>query len=207
MKFSKKKEDEFFVMFKDFSTTLVEMADSFKSIIHDYNNVERTIAGLKLSESECDVKSHKVIEQLNKSFITPFDREDIFAIIDQLDDLADFIEDSASKLIMYDIHEIKPDAIEMADIIYDAVDKINTLFNTITDKKKLKESKEAIIEVNRLENLGDAVYRRALTKLFRESQDPMDVIKWKDIYEELEETLDACEHLADTVEGVIMKYA
>lgn len=207
MKLTKKKEDEFFIMFKDFSVTLEKMAESYKSILHNYSNAERMIADLKISESECDIKSHDIMEQLNKSFITPFDREDIFAMVNQLDDLADFIEDSASKLVIYDIHSIRQDAIEMVDIIYDAVCSINALFNTITDKKRAKESKEIIIEINRLENLGDAVFRRALTKLFVEDNDAIDVIKWKDIYEELEETLDSCEHLADTVEGVIMKYA
>ena len=95
----KKKEDQFFTLFKEFADIVDKMGTDFGEIINNYHNVERTIADMKMTESECDAKSHVILEILNESFITPFDREDIFKIVNQLDDLADYMEDTARKLI------------------------------------------------------------------------------------------------------------
>lgn len=207
MVLGKKKEDPFFSLLKDFAETLDKMGTDFAEIINHYHNVERAIADMKMTESECDVKSHNILDELNKSFITPFDREDIFKIANQLDDLADYIEDTANKLQIYDVKEMKDDAVEMGNLIGDATTQVKILFEVLPDNKRHNKATKAIIEINRLENLGDAVFRRALWKLFREGCEPVELIKWKDIYENLEDTLDACEHLADTVRGVLVKNA
>ena len=107
----KKKEDQFFTLFKEFADIVDKMGTDFGEIINNYHNVERAIADMKMTESECDAKSHVILEILNESFITPFDREDIFKIVNQLDDLADYMEDTASKLQIYDVDHIKNDAI------------------------------------------------------------------------------------------------
>lgn len=205
MIFEREKENQFLKLFKDFADTLDQMGNDFGSIIRNYENVERAIADMKMTESECDEVSHAILDELNKSFITPFDREDIFTIANQLDDIADYLEDTASKLQIYDIDHIKNDAVEMADLIDDATSKIKILFDVLPESKKKSKITETIIEINRLENLGDAVFRRALWKLFRDEENPIEIIRWKDIYENLEDTLDACEHLADTVRGVVIK--
>lgn len=207
MAFGKKKEDAFFVMFRDFADALEHMGELFGSIINNYHNIERAVADLKAAESECDVRSHRILEKLNESFVTPFDREDIFLITGQLDDMADYMEDAASKFIIYNVKELRDDVVEMGNLIVDSAKQVKVLFDLLPDGKKRDEAKAAIIRINHLENLGDAVYRRALTKLFREETDPVEIIRWKDIIEVLEETLDACEHLADTVEGVMTKNA
>ncbi len=207
MALGKKKEDAFFVMFKDFSKALVVMAEKFGNIINDYCNIERTVADLKMAETECDVKTHNILEKLNESFITPFDREDIFTLTHQLDDIADLLEDIACKFVIFDVSQLRNDAVEMGNIIVDAVKQVQVLFEALPDAKKTDEAKAAVIEINRLENIGDAVFRRALTKLFKEESDAIVVIKWRELYDNLEDTLDACEHLADTVEGVMMKNA
>lgn len=202
-----KREDPFFKLFKTYADTIDQMGAAFATIINHYQNVERAIADLKVTESECDEQSHTILDELNKSFVTPFDREDIFAIANQLDDIADYIEDTASKLQIYDVDHIRDDAKELGNLIDDTTSKVSSLFYVLPDNKKKDEALEVIIEINRLENLGDAVFRRALWKLFREEKDPIELIRWKDIYENLEDTLDACEHLADTVRGVVVKNA
>lgn len=207
MAFGKKKEDVFFTMFKEFADIIKMMGEDFGNIINNYNNVERAVADMKITETECDAKSHKILEVLNESFVTPFDREDIFTIVNQMDDLADFMEDTASKLQIYGVTSLRSDAIEMGNLIVDAAVEVKILFDALPKCSKDDSAKEAVIKINRLENVGDAVYRRAIGKLFKEEKDPIEVIKWKDIYENLEETLDACEHLADTVRGVMVKNA
>ena len=207
MAFGKKKEDVFFVMFRDFAKAIAVMGDNFGEIINNYNNIERTVAEMKIAETECDGRSHKILAQLNESFVTPFDREDIYSIVGQLDDIADYLEEAASKFIIYDVKELRHDAKELGNLITDACHQVDALFDVISNPKATDEAKKAIIEINRLENLGDAVFRRALTKLFSEESDAIEVIRWKDIYETFEDTLDGCEHLADTVEGVMMKNA
>ena len=207
MALGKKKEDVFFVMFRDFAKAISNMGDNFGAIINNYHNIERAVADMKIAETECDVRSHKILERLNDSFVTPFDREDIYAIVGQLDDIADYLEDTASKFIIYDVRGLREDAIELGNIIVDSCKQIDTLFDMLPEAKAGDKVKNGIIEINCLEDLGDAVFRRALTKLFREEKDAIELVRWKDIYETLEETLDACEHLADTVEGVMMKNA
>ncbi len=207
MAFGKKKEDTFFTMFKDFANILDKMGQDFGKIINNYHNVERAIADMKITESECDVKSHKILEVLNASFVTPFDREDIFTIVNQMDDLADYMEDTTSKFQIYGVDAMRSDAVEMGNLIVDAAKEVKILFDALPNGSKDDSAQTAVIEINRLENLGDAVYRRAIGKLFKEEENPIEVIKWKDLYENLEETLHACEHLADTVRGVMVKNA
>ncbi len=202
-----KRESIFFVMFKDFANSLVKMGEDFAAIINDYSNIERSVAALKMTESECDVKCHDILKELNESFVTPFDREDIFAIANQMDDLADYMEDIASKFTIYEVKALRDDAVEMGNVIADAVKQVKLLFDVLPNPKKIEESRAAIVEINRLENIGDAVFRRALNKLFNGESDPIEIIKWKDLYEGLEDTLDACESLANTVRGVMVKNA
>ena len=207
MALGKKKEDIFFVMFRDFAHAIAEMGDMFGGIINNYQNIERAVADMKIAETECDVRSHRMLEKLNESFVTPFDREDIYAIVGQLDDIADYLEDTASKFIIYDVKELRDDAVELGNTIVDACHQVDMLFDVLPDHKSADKVKEGTIAINRLENIGDEVFRRALTKLFHDEKDPVEIIRWKDIFETLEDTLDACEHLADTVEGVMMKNA
>lgn len=207
MAIGRKKEDVFFTMFRDFADALVEMGGQFSTIFNDYQMVSRAMADMKIAESECDVRLHEIIQKLNESFITPFDREDICTIANQLDDLADYLEETVSKLVIYDIAELRDEAVEMGNVLTDAVGQIKIMFDNLPDTKKREKVKASVVEINRLENIADSIYRTAISRLFKEEKDPVNIIKWKDIYETLEDTLDACEHLADTVEGVIIKNA
>ena len=142
------------------------------SILLD-NQHERAIADMKMTESECDDLSHVLLEEMNKSFITPFDREDIFTITNQLDDIADYIEDTASKLQIYGVESIRDDAKELGNLIDDATSEVARLFIVLPESRKNRDAMENIIEINRLENLGDAVFRRALGKLFGKRRDTL----------------------------------
>ncbi len=135
------------------------MGESFGKVINDYGKCRRSeIAELKALESECDVKKHKILGQLNESFITPFDREDIVLIADQLDDIADYMEDIANKFVIYDVKVLREDAVEMGNIIVESTLHVKIIFDELADSKKSDATKTAIVEINRLEDLADAIF-------------------------------------------------
>jgi Phosphate transport regulator (distant homolog of PhoU) len=203
----KKKEDIFFTLFKEFSQSLKEMAVEFGKFFNGFPADPGYAVILKEFETKCDIKKHRIMEELNSSFVTPFDREDIFAISEQLDDIADFMEDIVSKFGTLNVTDMRDYAKEFCGIIIEMVNSVDRLFIALPDSKHTGDTKTAIIEMNELEDKGDIVYNHALSDLFRNEKDPIEIIKWKEIYEQLEGTLDAGEHLADTIEGILTKNA
>ena len=207
MAFGKKTEDIFFTLFKDYAAELSIMGKEFENMCTNFSKTGKGAEIMKDFESQCDSKKHIIINQLNDSFVTPFDREDIFAIAGQLDDIADFMEDIACKFMLYNLDFLREEALQLSGIIVKMTSQVNALFKALPESKKGYEVKEAIISINDLEDKGDIIYRNALARLFREETDPIEVIKWKDLYEILENCIDAGEHLADTVEGIMAKNA
>ena len=173
----------------------------------DYQNVADKVAGIKVLETECDMQAHKILTALNASFITPFDREDIYDITKEMDDIVDSLEEVANRFIVFDVKQLKPECLKMAEYIMQAIRELEVLFRHLSEVKKNTIVHEQIVEVNRIENEGDLLYRKALTDLFRDEKDPIELIKWKHLYEQLETSLDSCENVANIVEGVVMKYA
>lgn len=203
----KNKEDIFFTLFKDFAAELSIMSKEFESFCSVFSEGSNAAEIMKDFESQCDSKKHIIINQLNDSFVTPFDREDIFMLAGQLDDIADYMEDIICKFGLYNVSALRGDTKQFVNLIVKMTAQISILFKALPEMKKGYEVKEAIINLNDLEDQGDAIFRSALARLFREEKDPIEIIKWKDIYELLEDTLDSGEHLADTVEGIMAKYA
>ena len=202
-----RKEEIFFDLFVDTVDLACEAAKKLKDLIDNYCDVDRKINEIQQIEHNCDIKVHNIVEQLNKSFITPIDREDINEIAKQLDNITDAIEDTAHRFRMFDIKSITEDAKKFTELLVAGTEELKIV---MTEMKSMKTSKllcSKIIEVNRLENEGDTLYRNVMTSLFTSGQDALEIIKWKEIYEFLENSLDACEDVANTVEGVVMKHA
>lgn len=207
MAFKQKKEDVFFTLFKDFAAELSIMGKQFEAFCQSFDPEGKSAEIMKDMESQCDSKKHIIINELNDSFVTPFDREDIFTIAGQLDDVADLMEDIMCKFHLYNIPVLREEALQLVNIIVKETAQIGELFKALPDSKKGYEVKESIISLNNLEDQGDIIYRESLGKLFREESDPVEILKWKDLYELLENAIDAGEHLADTVEGIMAKNA
>lgn len=203
----KKKEDEFFQLLIEFADKIVRTGEAFLDLVSNYEDVADKVAGIKVLETECDMQAHKILTALNASFITPFDREDIYNITKQMDDIVDSLEEVANRFIVFDVKRLRPECLTMATYIRQAIGELEVLFHHLSEVKKNKVVNKQIIEVNRIENEGDILYRKALTELFRDEKDPIELIKWKHLYEQLETSLDSCENVANIVEGVIMKYA
>jgi predicted phosphate transport protein (TIGR00153 family) len=200
-----RKEEVFFDLFVETTDYACLAATKLNDLVNNYTDVSRKIEEIKTIEHECDQVFHNIMHQLNKSFITPIDREDINVIARDLDNITDTIEDIAHSFKMFNIKTIKKEAIVLADLILKSTNELRTMMLELKHMKTSKLLNPKVIEVNRLENEGDDIYRTAMAELFAEEKDALEVIKWKQIYELLENSLDACEEVANTVEGVVMK--
>jgi predicted phosphate transport protein (TIGR00153 family) len=202
-----RREKIFFDFFIDTAKMALTAAGKLDDLVNHYVDVEDKIRAIKDIEHESDLSIHKIFSQLNKSFITPIDREDIHEIAKELDNITDNIESNAQAFSMFHLKSINEDAKRFSALILKSTDE---LVGVMTELKSLKISRslmDRIIEVNRIENEGDEVYRSSMEKLFSDGIDPTDIIKWKVIYDFFEDTLDACEDVANIVEGVVMKHA
>lgn len=201
------KEGVFFDLFTATAVDTWKAAKLLEELMSNYVDVEEKIGALEEIEHRCDGHVHKMLEQLNRSFITPIDREDIFEIAKELDNITDDIESTGHRFRMFNVKSIKEDAISLAKLITQCTEELTHVMSELKKMKTSKTLKEKIIEINRIENVGDDIFRDAMQRLFVSETDPLEVIKWKEIYEYLENTLDACEDVANIVEGVAMKNA
>ncbi len=199
------REEQYFTLFaqmtsyiNDAAKTLVEMLALQNSDFQEY--VQR----IKSIEHACDDLTHNIATRLNKSFITPFDREDIYMMSKALDDVVDLIDGAARSVVMYDIREATDYARQLAGVLQRMALQLHEVVSIL---QKPTGVTERLIELHRLENEGDDIYQRAVGGLFHENRDPLEVIKWKDVYEKLEAAIDRCENVANIIEGVIIKHS
>ncbi len=201
------REEKFFDMFVQQAENVLEGASQLKALLENYTNFEQQRLLIEKTESNGDEIAHRIIEKLNTTFITPMDREDIHALTSALDDILDLINATAQRLHLYHVHEITPEACKLANIIFRASEETLALIRDLDKMNKPKQMKERWIEVNRLENEGDAVSRTAIAALFENETNPIEVIKWKELYEHLETAIDKCEDAVNIVEAVCLKNA
>jgi len=159
---------------------------------------------IKEIEHRCDNLTHEIIQRLHRTFVTPLDREDIFALARSLDDVMDAIDASASIVRLYHISKVRQDARDLAQIIKASADQV---VKAMTELERRKGVAEPAVEINRLENEADRAHQNAVRKLFEEERDPIQIIKWKEILDFLEEATDRCEDVANVLEGVVVKHA
>ena len=199
------REDSFFDFFEQHAKKCVEGAYLLQALFKNPTD-ESLPKQIKEVEHECDRITHHAVETLHKTFITPIDRQEIHALISGLDDVADFIDATAQRIAMYDIRETKPEATELCEVITKATEQVERGVRELRRLKRPMDILKTCVEINRLENEGDAVLRRGMARLFRETSNAIEVIKWKEIYEFLEEAPDRCEDVANIIEGVVLEH-
>jgi hypothetical protein len=200
-------EEKFFDMFIMSARTISKAAELLREMMENLGDAEAEFKKIKEMERRGDQHLHAIFEQLNRTFITPIDREDIYGIGKQMDDIADHIEAAASRFVIFDIPVATDEAKIMSDLIVDCTREMIALMEELKRMKKSKKINAKIIEINRIEEECDTLYRKAIKDLFCGQTPVLEIIKWKDIYERLEKSIDACEDVANIVEGVVMKYA
>ncbi len=198
------REDEYFVLLSLMTEKIQDGSNALVEMLQDKReNFETHTKRIKDIEHECDELSHKITVKLNKSFITPFDREDIFTLSVALDDVMDYIDAGARAILMYDIQEINDHAKHLAKVIQTLSIEVNA---AVAMLRKPDGMNQNIVEIHRLENEADDVYFRAIGELFHNQTDAITLIKWKELYEILENATDRCESVANIVESIILKH-
>lgn len=201
------REEDFFGLFERHAALTVEGAQEMQRLVQGGQNTRVLAARIKEIEHETDVITHACVERLHKTFITPFDRDDIHRLITRMDDVMDYIEAAAISVMLYELVDMTTPARELADVLVRSTEAVAIAVGGL---KKVKQSDvilKACIEVNRLENEGDEILRNALADLFRGATDPLLVLKWKEVYEALENATDRCEDVANIIEGVVLEHA
>ena len=197
----------FFAHFEQQGKKTVEGCRAFLDMVDNPSALESRAERVKQIEHECDEITHAVVEGLHKTFITPFDRNDIYRLITKMDDIMDYVEAGAERIALYEIREFTPEVVDLADTLWRASKDVEEALNGLRDLKNPKRILEKCVDINRLENEADAILRRSVARLFKEEKDPIVVIKWKEIYENLEMASDRCEDVANIIEGVILEHA
>ncbi|MFD1174773.1 DUF47 domain-containing protein [Paenibacillus puldeungensis] len=199
-----KKKDIFFQTLENMADTIVHSADYFAQQVAEFKDVEMFAKKMKEFESKCDEYTHTIIVELNKTFITPIERDDIMHLITALDDVIDGLEASTSRFFMYNLSEPDEHIAHFAEILRNSAYEIQKAIHLLS-QKKLLAIREYTIRLNDLENQGDEVLRICIKELFMKVKDPIELIKKKEIYERLETTTDACEKVANMLESIIMR--
>ncbi len=198
------REEKFFDMFVEDAANVLAGARLLETFFRTYSERERIAVQLRELEHRGDQITHEIGHKLEATFVTPFDREDIHALISRLDDILDLIEEVADTCILYHISEPTPVAIQQAEII---VKQCIQIREALTHLRTFSHLDNYWIEIHRLENEGDHVARTAIAGLFRDGDNPLDVIKWKDVYSLLEDAIDTCEDTANVIERIVVKHA
>lgn len=201
------REGRFFVLFEESAKNAAEVALYLQEMLNNWENVDVKVAKIIELEHKGDGVTHEIIALVHKTFVTPFDREDIALLAHSLDDVVDFIESAADAMNLYKIDQPTLRAKQLADVIVQSTKEVHLAISELRQKVDLKQILNRSMEINRLENIADKIYREALAELFKDSSDVSFIIKWREIYQHLETATDRCEDVANVLEGVALKYA
>jgi predicted phosphate transport protein (TIGR00153 family) len=201
------REQKFFDLFENSAKNIIRASQALKEMIDSWQFIDSRVAEITELEHEGDSIAHQVISLLHRTFVTPFDREDIAELAHTMDDIIDFIHAAADSMFIYKIASPTQRAKELADIIVLGANEVEKAVSGLRRKAEFKHILECCVEINRLENMADRVYRAAIGELFENTTNIADIIKWREIYEHLESATDRCEDVADVLEGVAIKNA
>jgi uncharacterized protein len=197
------RDRQFFTLFDEAGANILHSAQLLDRLMKQWPDAGGLGREILICEQEGDRITHDIIHRLNSTSVTPIDREDIYALAGALDDIVDFTEEAADFMGLYNIEAPMEQALQLTRVLDDSCRNIAQALSRL---KGFQDLNHYFVEVNRLENEGDRITREALASLFRGGIDPMVVIKWKDIFDRLEHAIDACEHVANILEGIVVKH-
>jgi predicted phosphate transport protein (TIGR00153 family) len=197
----------FFDLFDQHAAHLVTICEEVRDLFGNFDRLPERLASIRDLEHRCDEITHEVVRQMHVTFVTPLDKEDILAIASGLDDVVDYADAAADRVVLYQICEPSPSAHELSVLLVDAGRVLQGAVACLRAARQREKILTSCREIHSLENQSDTVYRRALGALFNTpGADPIHVLKWREIYERLEMAVDKCEDVANVLEGIQLKY-
>ncbi|MBN1176950.1 MAG: DUF47 domain-containing protein [Dehalococcoidales bacterium] len=201
------KEHKFFDLFEESAQNIVKASNALKEIVDDWQFIDSRVAEITEMEHQGDTFTHQIISLLHRTFVTPFDREDIALLAHTMDDILDFIHAAADAMFIYKVKNPTERAKQLADVIVKGAVEVESAVHGLRKRSELKRIMECCVEINRLENMADRIYRAATAELFDNTGDIAEIIKWREIYAHMESATDRCEDVANVLEGVALKHA
>ena len=201
------KEQKFFTLFEESAQNIVKASQALKEMVDSWQFLDSRVAEITELEHHGDTITHQIISLLHRTFVTPFDREDIALLAHTMDDILDFIHSAADAMFIYKIDCPTQRSRELADIIVQGAEEVEKAIGGLHRRSELRRILERCVEINRLENMADRVFRAAMAELFDNTDDLAQLIKWREIYEHMEAATDRCEDVANVLEGVALKHA
>ncbi len=198
------RDEKFFDLFREQAENINDAAQKLMALFEQFQDVEKRVTEIKFVEHKGDQLIHGLMTKLNKTFITPFDREDIHALASTLDDVLDLIDSVAGRITIYKVKQVTPGACQLAKVILHCSE---ILLKAVSQLHKPQNILEYCDQLTQLEKEADRIKGECIARLFENSTDPIEVIKWKEIYEVLEATTDKCEDVSDVLEAVVLKAA
>jgi uncharacterized protein len=202
-----RRETRFFEFFERHSNLTVSAAKEFLALAETGENIAGRARRIKEIEHEADVVTHQCVELIHKTLRWPFNRDDVYRLITRLDDVVDFIEASSDRIALYELTTMTAELRDMAGVLVRAAEEVKLALGEMRLVKGDSDILARCIEINRLENEADSILRNAVAKLFRGTKDPITVIKWKEVYDNLENATDRCEDVANIIEGIVLERA
>jgi uncharacterized protein len=194
---------EFFVLYNRAAANAVEIAQKLVELLNTFPEDGRErVAAVKDLEHEGDRLTHELVDLLNRTFVTPFDRDDMYRLATAIDDVCDYVDEAAGDIGGYGIREVRQPAKDLAQVVLRAAEQLSQAVERL---EGFRDSSRQLIELRELEDEGDRILRAAVSELFHNERDAISIIRWKDIYERLEDAVDAEENAADVLEAIIVK--
>ena len=198
------KKSEFFVLFEQAAQNAVEAAEALAKLFGDFTSVENKVRDIHAIEHHGDKLNHEIVRHLNETFVTPLDREDIVGLASKIDDITDVCYDVSELVQLFKVTKIRPPAVRQAKVLVTAAGEVLSMLKNLEGLKNLEPY---WIKIHTLENEGDQITREALAQLFTDGASPSELVKWKDLYDLLEATIDQCEHVSNVLEATSIKNA
>lgn len=197
-------DGDFFFLFQKQADNVVVGAQAFVAMLEHYTGVPEQVQRIKAIEHNGDEITHQIFRKLNQTFVTPFDREDIHELCSTMDDVIDLVDAAASRFVLYRVSQVRHGTVELCKVLAATASEVK---NTIYAMESPDKALHHVIEINRLENESDRICRTLIAQLFEEEKNPVEIIKWKEIFEVIETAVDKCEDVSNVIESVILKNA
>ncbi|MBI4233255.1 MAG: DUF47 domain-containing protein [Chloroflexi bacterium] len=201
------REEKFFFLLHQGAVNIQKVSKKLQNLMEQYENVPEKVAEIKVLEEFGDTIIHDIMHALHRTFVTPIDREDVAQLAERLDDVVDSIDEAAHDMLEYKIEATTPRSRELAEIIVKCADELEKATSKLHFRgARLEEILPHAVEINRLENEADHVVSKAMAEIFSNGMDPITIIKWRDVYQQLEAATDRAEDAANVLEGIVLKH-